>query len=210
MQRRAQWSGSNCWRRNTCEPPAAAAGRRPHLGSTMPADGSRVGCSTSPSTTASLSAPRGKRLPYVARLLATGELIGGMSLHRTERAAQRVDRLMRYRPDHWAGPVNPECKLLLLAHAFDTLGLNRVQLGSNRPARRAGRPPSRSLEARPSARARCGRTRSPVVWRIREHGGVRDHRTRLAAGESRNPALRPRRPSRRKNEEFHRGGRRGR
>jgi len=28
----------------------------------------------------------------------------------------------------WAGPVNPSCKRLLLAHGFDTLGLNRIEL----------------------------------------------------------------------------------
>src|SRR5262249_52144200 len=33
-----------------------------------------------------------------------------------------------YVPEVWGTPVNPECKLLLLAHAFDVLGLNRVSL----------------------------------------------------------------------------------
>lgn len=28
----------------------------------------------------------------------------------------------------WAGAVNPSCKRLLLAHGFDTLGLNRIEL----------------------------------------------------------------------------------
>jgi RimJ/RimL family protein N-acetyltransferase len=31
-----------------------------------------------------------------------------------------------YTPAVWAGPVNPECKLLLLSHAFDDLGAQRV------------------------------------------------------------------------------------
>ncbi|MDB5312506.1 MAG: hypothetical protein JWO38_6708 [Gemmataceae bacterium] len=31
-----------------------------------------------------------------------------------------------YRPDVWGTAVNPECKLLLLAYAFEALGLNRV------------------------------------------------------------------------------------
>jgi len=71
----------------------------------------------------------GKRLPYAVRLVSSGELVGSTSyldptpLHkRTEIGATW------YRPDVWAGFVNPECKLLLLAHAFETLGLNRVQL----------------------------------------------------------------------------------
>lgn len=33
-----------------------------------------------------------------------------------------------YDPAVWASPVNPECKLLLLGQAFDTLGMGRVQL----------------------------------------------------------------------------------
>lgn len=33
-----------------------------------------------------------------------------------------------YRRDLWATAVNPECKLLLLDHAFDTLGAQRVTL----------------------------------------------------------------------------------
>lgn len=33
-----------------------------------------------------------------------------------------------YTPAVWAGPVNPEAKLLLLGHAFDPLGVGRVQL----------------------------------------------------------------------------------
>jgi RimJ/RimL family protein N-acetyltransferase len=33
-----------------------------------------------------------------------------------------------YRPDLWATKVNPACKLLLLAHAFDDLGAQRVTL----------------------------------------------------------------------------------
>ena len=31
-----------------------------------------------------------------------------------------------YTPSAWAGAVNPECKLLLLGHAFDDLGAGRV------------------------------------------------------------------------------------
>jgi RimJ/RimL family protein N-acetyltransferase len=32
-----------------------------------------------------------------------------------------------YEPSVWAGAVNPECKLLLMRHAFETLGFNRVE-----------------------------------------------------------------------------------
>jgi RimJ/RimL family protein N-acetyltransferase len=32
-----------------------------------------------------------------------------------------------YEPSTWGGPVNPECKLLLMRHAFETLGFHRVE-----------------------------------------------------------------------------------
>ncbi|UYN93421.1 MAG: GNAT family N-acetyltransferase [Enhydrobacter sp.] len=32
-----------------------------------------------------------------------------------------------YEPSVWAGAVNPECKLLLMGHAFETLGFHRVE-----------------------------------------------------------------------------------
>ena len=71
----------------------------------------------------------GKRLPYAVRLLATGELVGATSYIEPVPAHKRVEiGWTWYRPDQWAGPVNPECKLLLLTHAFEGLGLSRVQL----------------------------------------------------------------------------------
>lgn len=71
----------------------------------------------------------GKRLPYAVRSLASGELVGATSYIDPTPQHKRVEiGWTWYRPDQWAGAVNPECKLLLLAHAFDALGLNRVQL----------------------------------------------------------------------------------
>jgi len=71
----------------------------------------------------------GKRVPFAVRLLASGELIGSTSYLDPVPLHKRVEiGATWYRPDMWASVVNPECKLLLLAHAFDTLGFNRVQL----------------------------------------------------------------------------------
>jgi RimJ/RimL family protein N-acetyltransferase len=68
-----------------------------------------------------------RRLPFAVRLLKTGELIGSTSYLDPVPEHKRVEiGWTWYRPDHWATTVNPECKLLLLVHAFDTLGLNRV------------------------------------------------------------------------------------
>jgi RimJ/RimL family protein N-acetyltransferase len=69
----------------------------------------------------------GQRVPFVVRRLATGELIGSTSYLDPVLRHRRVEiGATWYRPDVWGTAVNPECKLLLLAHAFDTLGLNRV------------------------------------------------------------------------------------
>ncbi|MBX9582477.1 MAG: GNAT family N-acetyltransferase [Gemmataceae bacterium] len=71
----------------------------------------------------------GTRLTYAVRLLATGEMVGSTSLFDYEPKHRRAEiGWTWYRPDQWGTAVNPECKLLLFAHAFDTMGLNRVQL----------------------------------------------------------------------------------
>lgn len=63
------------------------------------------------------------------RLPSSGELVGGTSYIEPVPQHRRVEiGWTWYRPDQWAGPVNPECKLLLLSQAFDALGFNRVQL----------------------------------------------------------------------------------
>ncbi len=70
----------------------------------------------------------GKRLPYAVRLLSSGELVGATSFIEPNPQHKRVEiGWTWYRPDLWASAVNPECKLLMLAHCFETLGLNRVQ-----------------------------------------------------------------------------------
>lgn len=108
----------------------------------------------------------GKRLPYVVRLLATGEVIGATSYIEPVPVHKRVEiGWTWYRPDQWAGPVNPECKLLLLTHAFETLALNRVQLVTDALN-------TRSQRAIAKLGARCeGTLRSHMVVR---GGRVRD------------------------------------
>jgi RimJ/RimL family protein N-acetyltransferase len=68
-----------------------------------------------------------KRVPYAVRLLATGELAGSTGYIDPTPLHKRIEiGWTWYRPDQWATAVNPECKLLLLEHAFETLGFNRV------------------------------------------------------------------------------------
>jgi RimJ/RimL family protein N-acetyltransferase len=114
----------------------------------------------------------GRRLSYAVRLLATGELVGASSYIEPNAQHKRVEiGWTWYRPDHWAGPVNPECKLLLLAHAFDTLGLNRVQLvtdllNTRSQAAIAKLGATREGVLRAHAITRGGRIRDTVVFGI--------------------------------------------
>jgi len=67
--------------------------------------------------------------PYVVRFLADDRLVGMTRLfdispqHRGAEIGSTW-----YHPDYWAGKTNPECKYLLLQHAFEICGLIRVQL----------------------------------------------------------------------------------
>ncbi|MBN9121833.1 MAG: GNAT family N-acetyltransferase [Planctomycetes bacterium] len=114
----------------------------------------------------------GKRLPYAVRLLSNGEPIGATSYIEPNAQHRRVEiGWTWYRPDRWAGPVNPECKLLLMAHAFDALGLNRVQLvtdllNTRSQAAIAKLGAAREGVLRSHAITRGGRVRDTVVFGI--------------------------------------------
>ena len=72
---------------------------------------------------------KGKREPFAVRRSADGELIGSTSYLDPVPIHKRVEiGATWYRPETWASAVNPECKLLLMTHAFESLGLNRVSL----------------------------------------------------------------------------------
>jgi N-acetyltransferase len=70
-----------------------------------------------------------------------------------------------YGPRWWASAVNPECKLLLLAHCFDDCGLGRVKLQTDAVNERSQ-----------AAIARLGATREGVLRRhkVRADGTFRD------------------------------------
>ena len=80
-------------------------------------------------------APGQGRFPWVVRLvrahegLAPGTVIGTSSYHDVSVPDARLEiGSTAYDPRVWGSAVNPEAKLLLLSHAFDTLGAGRVQL----------------------------------------------------------------------------------
>ena len=69
----------------------------------------------------------GTELPFAVRRLADGEVAGSTGYYsmRLEHRSVEIGSTF-YRPDARSGPVNPECKLLLLEHAFES-GCVRVE-----------------------------------------------------------------------------------
>jgi RimJ/RimL family protein N-acetyltransferase len=82
------------------------------------------------------AAVRRQRQAYVVRLVApdvggtpAGTVVGTTSLGDWDVTNERAHLgWTAYGPRWWGGPVNPECKLLLLGHAFDDCGFGRVKL----------------------------------------------------------------------------------
>jgi len=70
-----------------------------------------------------------QRAMFTVRLLETGRVVGTSSLGDTDLTHERTHLgWTAYAPDVWATWVNPECKLLLLGHAFDDCGFGRVKI----------------------------------------------------------------------------------
>jgi RimJ/RimL family protein N-acetyltransferase len=71
----------------------------------------------------------GRQVPFAVRGLADQVLVGSTSYLDPVPRHRRVEiGATWYTPNEWGTQINPECKLLLLTHAFDVLGMNRVQL----------------------------------------------------------------------------------
>ena len=71
----------------------------------------------------------GRQFPFAVRRLADQAVVGSTSYLDPVSRHRRVEiGSTWYTPDVWGTRVNPECKLLLLAHAFDVLRMNRVAL----------------------------------------------------------------------------------
>lgn len=70
----------------------------------------------------------GSRIAYAVRRLSDGAVVGTTSLYEIKPAFRRCEiGSTFYRPEARGGPVNPACKRLLLAHAFDG-GAVRVEI----------------------------------------------------------------------------------
>ncbi len=71
----------------------------------------------------------GQRVAFAVRRCPDGQLIGSSSyLDLHERHRRLEIGATWYAPAYWGTAVNPECKLLLLRHAFEVVGVNRVAL----------------------------------------------------------------------------------
>ena len=71
----------------------------------------------------------GHRLPWVVRELGRGAVVGSTSYHDIVPAIDRVEIGWTWYAQSWQrSHVNTACKLLLLSHAFDTLGCQVVGL----------------------------------------------------------------------------------
>ncbi|MBX3476026.1 MAG: GNAT family N-acetyltransferase [Brevundimonas sp.] len=70
----------------------------------------------------------GSRIPYAVRRMTDGALVGTSSLYEINPPYRRCEiGSTFYRPEARGGVVNPACKRLLLAHAFDA-GAVRVEI----------------------------------------------------------------------------------
>jgi RimJ/RimL family protein N-acetyltransferase len=116
-------------------------------------------------------AAKDQRMMYVVRLIEPdrprdGRIVGTTSLGDVDLDNDKVHLgWTAYAPDVWGTSVNPECKLLVLWHAFEHCGFGRVKLRTD------------SINARSQAAiAKLGATREGVARRHirRADGSWRD------------------------------------
>lgn len=136
---------------------------------------------------------RGTALPFVTTLLADGTVVGSTRLASYEPRHRRVEIGWTWvATPYQRSAVNTEAKLLLLAHAFDVLGCNRVELKtdalnvrSRQAILRLGATEEGTL--RRHTITESGRVRDTVYFSILadEWPRVRARLERLAGGASR-------------------------
>jgi RimJ/RimL family protein N-acetyltransferase len=112
-----------------------------------------------------------QRVMYIVRLIdvdnpTEGRIVGTSSLGDTDVGNEKTHLgWTAYSPDVWGTSVNPECKLLMLWHAFEHCGFGRVKIQTD------------SINARSQAAiAKLGATREGITRRDikRADGSWRD------------------------------------
>jgi len=112
------------------------------------------------------AASKDSRAMFTVRRISDGDVIGTTSLGDTDLTHQRTHLgWTAYTPSVWGTVVNPECKLLLLTHAFDECGFGRVKIQTDLINLRSQ-----------AAIAKLGATREGVLRRhmVRPDGSTRD------------------------------------
>lgn len=107
-----------------------------------------------------------QRVMYTVRLLDRGRIVGTTSLGDSELVHERTHiGWTAYSPDVWSTNVNPECKLLLMSHAFEDCGFGRVKIQTDLINTRSQ-----------AAIAKLGATREGILRRhmVRADGSRRD------------------------------------
>ncbi len=126
---------------------------------------------------------RGSMLPFTVRSLATGEAVGMTTYMNIDAANKRVEiGSTWYAPSVQRTALNTECKSMLLAHAFETLGCIAVEFRThfmNRQSRQAIERLGAKLDGvlRSHTRLPDGSLRDTVVYSIvaAEWPAVRNH-----------------------------------
>lgn len=112
------------------------------------------------------NAAKGTVLPWAIIEVASGEAVGGTTYLDIAMADKRVEIGSTWHAKAtWRTAINTECKYLLLCHAFETLGCNRVQLKTDQ----------RNLRSQ-AAIARLGAVREGVLraQMVMPDGWIRD------------------------------------
>jgi RimJ/RimL family protein N-acetyltransferase len=78
--------------------------------------------------TALAAQAKGEQVPFVVRRLTDGKVLGMSRLFEIDAHHGRCEiGYTWYIPEVWGSAVNPEAKLLLLTHCFESWGAHRVQ-----------------------------------------------------------------------------------
>jgi len=107
-----------------------------------------------------------QRVMYTVRLQDDGRIVGTTSLGDSDLANERTHiGWTAYAPEVWSTKVNPECKLLLMTHAFEDCDFGRVKIQTDLVNERSQ-----------AAIAKLGATREGVLRRhmLRADGSRRD------------------------------------
>lgn len=104
-------------------------------------------------------------VPFAVLRANSGQAVGWTAFMDIEPADERLEiGWTWYGRDQWRGPVNTETKLLLLTHAFESLGMGRVQLKTDNLNTRSQTAITR-LGAQREGTLRRHRQRPDGTWR---------------------------------------------